>query len=181
MTTNENMKIIPEITEYNFEVMNHTARASLEHIAGVRKASYYFDEKLVGERVVPDGSLMTDDDCIADIVSEYSRNNKGVYADIYSKHADKIQLVNKMIHFKVDSGLFVVNCSVKCEKGFITFSLTRNGGNDRVACRIEANDFLEAFEKARLLLFGMESMNMEIAKHINKLAKDEIMEIIKWK
>lgn len=175
------MKIIPEKTEYKFEVLKHTARASLEHVAGVRKVSYYFDEKLVGERTVSGGDLLTDDDCIADILSEYSRNNTGVYADIYRNHSDKIQLVSKMVHFKVDSGTFIVDFSAMCEKGSITFSVIANGGKDRIACKMEANDFLEAFEKSRILLHGMESMNEELSKHINDLARDEIMELIKWK
>lgn len=176
-----NMKIIPELTEYNFEIMKHTAKAMVEHIAGVRKASYFFDDKLIGERTVEDGGIMTDDDCIADIMSEYCKNNKGVYADIYSKHADKIQLVNKLVHLKIDSGAFVVDFSAKCEKGVFTFSITTSSGRDRIVCRMEANDFLEAFEKSRFLLYGMEGMNEEISKHINELARDEIMEIIKWK
>lgn len=175
------MEIIPIKTEYNFEVLTHTAKASLEHINGERKASYYFDDKLIGEKTVPDGSLMTDDDCIAEIMSEYCRNHTGVYADIYSKHADKIQLLNKILYFKVDSGTFLVDFVAKCEKGEISFSIATNNGKDKVICKMEANDFLEAFEKARMIVYGMESMNTEISKHINDLAKDEIMEIIKWK
>lgn len=175
------MNIVPEKVEYNFEVMKHTARASLEHVAGVRKVSYFFDEKLIGERVVEDGRIMTDDDCIADILNEYSDNNTGVYADIYKNHKDKIQLVNKMMHMTIDAGAFKVNFSVKCEKESYTFSVTTNNGKDRIVCKMEANDFVEAYEKSRLLLFGLEQLNADISENISKLAKDEIMDVIKWK
>ena len=174
------MNLIPIKTEYNFEVMKHTARALLEHIDGNRKASYFFDDKLVSERVVPDGDVMTDDDCIADMLSEYSKNNTGVYADLYSKHADKIHLINKIVSVKVEEGPILVSLDVKCEKNSYTFSLVTNGGKDKIACKMEAADFSEAYEKARLLLHGMENMNSEISKHINEFTNDQIREIIKW-
>lgn len=175
------MNIIPVKTEYNFEVLKHTAKATLEHIAGVRKTEFYFDDKLVGSKTVAEGQLLSDDDCIADIVSEYTRNNTGVYADIFGRHTDKVYLVNKKVTAKVDAGAFVVDIFVKCEKGSYQISLSTNGGKDKIVCQMAAADFSEAFEKSRILLYGMEDMNSELSKHFNELSNDQIMEIIKWK
>lgn len=174
------VNIIPESLEYSFKILKHVAKASLEHIAGVRKVTYCLDDKVIAEKVVPDGELLTDDDCIADIVSDYAKNNNGVYADLFNNHTDVINLVSKTLKVTIESGMFKLNFSSTWEKGFFSFSVISNDGKDTINCRIEANDFLEAFEKARFLLYGMESMNGEITKHISELANDKIMEIIKW-
>lgn len=175
------MKIIPIKTEYNFEILKHTAKAYIEHVCGMREVVYQFDDKIVGKRIVDEGELISDDDCIADILSEYCRTNTGVYADIYKNHSDKIQLVNKIVVAKIESGAFLVDITVTCEKGFYTFLITTNEGKDSMLCKMEAMDVSEAFEKARLILYGIEGLNSEVAKHINELANDQIMEIIKWK
>lgn len=180
MNTIGDVKIIPESLEYNFKVVNHAARATLEHIAGVRKVSYYFDDKLIGEKAIPGGELLTDDDCIVDIVQEYSSANKGVYADLVNNHSEIITLLNKKLRLTVEAGMFTVKFTSLWEKGFFSFSVTSNEGKDTIDCRIEATDFLEAFEKARFLLYGMESMSGEITKHISELASDKVMEFIKW-
>lgn len=174
------VKIIPESLEYKFKIVNHTAKASLVHVAGVRKVSYYFDDKLIDEKVVPGGELLSDDDCIVDIVQEYAKTNTGVYADLFNNHADRINLLSKTMTLTVESGMFKVHFASTWEKGFFSFSVNSNEGKDTINCKIEANDFLEAYEKARFLLYGMENMNGEIAKHFSELASDKIMEIIKW-
>lgn len=174
------MKLIPVKTEYNFEIMGHSGKAHLEHVAGVRNVEFSFDGKLVGSRAVPDGELITDDDCIADILSDYSKNNKTVYADIYSRHKDKVKLVNKIVSVKIDTVAFLVDLTVKCEKNLYTLTMTTNEGKDKIACIMEAHDVSEAFEKSRMLLYGMENLNEEISAHINELASDEIREIFSW-
>ena len=180
MNTIGDVKIIPESLKYNFKIVNHTAKVLLEHVAGVRKVSYYFDNKLIDEKVVPGGELLSDDDCIDDIVQEYAKTNTGMYADLFNNHKDRINLLSKTMKLTVESGMFKVNFTSTWEKGFFSFSVTSNEGKDTINCKIEANDFLEAYEKARFLLYGMESMNGEIAQHISELANDKIMKVIKW-
>lgn len=180
MNTINDVKIIPESLEYNFKIVNHTAKASLVHVAGVRKVSYFFDENLISEKVIPGGELLSDDDCIAGIVQEYAKTNTGVYADLFNNHADRINLLSKTMNLTVEFGMFKVYFTSTWEKGFFSFSVNSNEGKDTINCKIEANDFLEAYEKARFLLHGMESLNGEIAQHISELADDKIMEAIKW-
>lgn len=180
MNTVDDVKIIPEVLEYDFQITKHTAKAILEHVAGVRKVSFYFDEKLIGDKVIPDGNPLTDDDCIVDIMREFSKTNTGVYADLFRYHSDKITLVCKKIRIKVESGPFRVYFSSTRKKGIVSFSLTTNDGKDKIECQMEANDFMDAFEKSRYLLFGMETMNEKIAKNISELADDKVMEIINW-
>ena len=175
------MKILPIRTEYNFEIVNHTAKASLEHIAGVRKVEYYFDDKLVGGRTVPDGDIVTDDDCIVDIITDYSMNNVGVYADLFKHHSDKIKLICRQADFQLEQSSIVCNVSFTNQKGFYSIDATTNGGKDRLTWTIEASDFSEAFEKARMILYGLECLNTEVTNNISALTNDLVLERIKWK
>ena len=98
-------KATPLKMEYLFQINEHTMKASAEHLELARRFTFYFDDKIVSEKAVPAGEFYTDDDCISELVENYCKNKSGVYADLFSRHSDKVKLARPDHHgFAGDHG-----------------------------------------------------------------------------
>lgn len=174
------MDIIPVKQEYIFSVTKHTMRAVCEHKDNKRYLSYYFDQKLVETKTIDGGEYYTDDDCIREVVEDYSKNNTNVYSDMFNRHIDKITLMEK--HLEVDLVNFgiVIKAKVKIIKDYYEIELLANDGNDRFSGRFKALDFPEVLEKMRLFINTLGSVSTELAQNISILSNDKIEEVIKW-
>lgn len=174
------MEIIPIRQEYIFSIMNHTMRAVAEHISSVRKLSYYFDDKLVADKVIPGGTIYTDDDCIREVVDDYRKNNSGVYADLFNRHTDKITLTSKLLDVDLVNSGIVIHGKVKISKDYYDIELSTDNGENQFTGRFKAVNFSEVLEKMRLFTNTLTGVSTELAQNISVLSNDKIEEVIKW-
>lgn len=174
------MEIKPVKQEYILSVANHKMRAVVLHEENARKLSYYFDDKLVEQKVMPGGDYYTDDECISEVVDEYKRNTKGVYADLLNRHIDKVHLVAKLIEVKLINFGIAATVKAKIVKNFYEVEITPEGGEDVISAKIKANNFSEAFEKTRILISTLEGLSAEASQNITLLSSDKIKESINW-
>lgn len=175
------MDIIPVRQEYFFSVASHTMRAVAEHIDDKRHLHYYFDEKLVETRVIGGGDYYTDDDCITEVVEEYRKSKKDVYADLLNRHIDKIALTSKSVEVKLVNYGIVINSKVKVIKDFYEIELYTDNQENHFSGKFKANNFSEVLEKMRLFISTLGDLSIELAQRINILSNDRIEEVIKWK
>ena len=174
------MEIVPIKQEYDFSIMQHTMRAVAEHTQRERKISYYFDKKLVSSKILPAGSYLTDDDYIREIVENYSKNNTGVYADIFKRHSDKVLLTAKTLDVDLVNNGIVIRAHVKVEKEYYNIELSTDSGENMFAGRFKAVSFSEVLEKMRIFINTLDGVSVELAQNINALSNDKIEEIINW-
>lgn len=174
------MDIIPVRQEYNFSVTTHTMKAVAEHIENKRHLNYYFDEKLVASKVIEGGDYYTDDDCITEVVEDYRKNNKDVYADLFNRHIDKIALTSKSLEVKLVNFGIVINAKVKIVKDYYEIELNTEDEENCFNGRFKATDFSEVLEKMRLFTSTLGDISTELAQKINILSNDKIEEVIKW-
>lgn len=175
------MDIIPVRQEYTFSITTHTMKAVADHKNNERHLSYYFDEKLVATRVVEGGDFYTDDDCITEVVEDYRKNKKDVYADLFNRHIDKIKLTSKTLEVDLVNFGIVIKARVKIVKDFYEIELYTDNGDNSFSGKFKAADFSEVLEKMRLFTNTLESVSSDLAQNINILANDKIEEVIKWK
>lgn len=175
------MEIVPIKQEYIFTVLNHTMHAVAEHKNDKRYLSYYFDDKLVAQKEIEGGDYYTDDDCICEVVDDYRKNNKGVYADLFNRHTDKIQLTTKLLEVNLVNSGIIINAKVKIVKEYYEIELATESGEDKFSGRFRAAGFSEVLEKMRLFTRTMEGVSDELAQNISILSNDKIEEIIRWK
>ena len=123
-------KMIPVKVEYLFSMKNHYMKAVAEHLESERQFSFYFDEKVVSEKIIPSGDFLTDDDCIRDMVENYCKDHTGIYADLFKRHSDKVHLVSKTIDYVIESFGINLETHVVVEKGKYHFEVNDNNGED---------------------------------------------------
>lgn len=174
------MEIIPIRQEYIFSVMKHTMRAVAEHKDDKRYLSYYFDDKHVATKEREGGEYYTDDDCIREVIDEYRKNNKGVYADLFNRHTDKIALECKRLEVNLVNNGIIIKAKVKIVKDYYEIELATDNGNNRFSGKFQAADFSEVLEKMRLFTYTLEGVSSELAQNISVLSNDKIEEVIKW-
>ena len=175
------MDIIPVRQEYTFSITKHSMKAIVEHIDDKRHLSYYFDQKLVAQKVVEGGDYYTDDDCITEVVEDYRKNQTDVYADIFNRHIDKVTLTSKILEVDLVNFGIVIKAKVKIVKDYYEIELYTDGGENQFSGKFKAADFSEVLEKMRLFTNTLEGVSQELAQNINILSNDKIEEIIKWK
>lgn len=175
------MEIIPIKQEYVFSIMNHTMRAIAEHREKDRKLKYYFDQKLVSEKVIPGGEYYTDDDCIREVIDDYRKNHTGVYADIFNRHLDKVLLSEKVLEVYLINNGIKLNAKVRVIKDYYEIELGTDNGDNMFKGKFKASDFSEVLEKMRLFTYTLEGVSHELAKNISVLSNDKIEEVIQWK
>lgn len=174
------MDIIPVRQEYIFSVAKHNMRAVVEHIGDKRYLSYYFDQKQVASKVIAGGDYYTDDDCIREVVDDYKKNKKDVYADLFNRHIDKIALEAKLLEVDLVNYGIVIKSKVKIVKDYYEIELYTDGGDNQFTGKFKATDFSEVLEKMRLFTNTLEGVSAELAQRINILSNDKIEEVIKW-
>lgn len=174
------MEIVPIKQEYTFAILNHTMRAVAEHRNGNRYLNYYFDQKLVAEKILPGGDYYTDDDCIREVVEDYRKNHVGVYADIFNHHTDKIKLTAKLLEAELINNGIKIHAKVKIVKDCYEIDLATESGMNQFGGKFQASDFSEVLEKMRLFTNVMAGVNDNLAQHINLLSNDKVEELIKW-
>lgn len=174
------MTIEPCKLEYHLEVLNHTMKAVALHQKDGRKMSFYFDEKLVSERMVPDGDIFTDDECINNLVVEYSKKNVGVFADIFKNHSNKVKLLAKVMEVKIVNYGLEVLAKVTVEKNQYIMELSANEGKDKFLGTFSSGSFSDALEKLRIFTSLLEGVNVDLTNNISELSSDKVEEWIKW-
>lgn len=174
------MEIIPVRQEYIFSIMNHTMRAIAEHRENDRKLKYYFDQKLVAEKIIPGGDYYTDDDCIREVIDDYKKNNTGVYADIFNRHIDKVFLTSKTLDAYIVNNGIKIKAKVISVKDYYEMELSTEDGENEFKGRFKALDFSEVLEKMRLFTYTLEGVSHELAQNISVLTNDKIEEVIQW-
>lgn len=172
--------IIPIKIEYQFQINNHTMRASAEHLELARRITFYFDDKIVSEKAVPPGDFYTDDDCISELVENYCRNQTGVFADLLKRHSDKVHLTAKKLEFLIDNYGIKMNASVVVEKGVYHFEVNGAEGVDAFSGTFKADNFSEVLEKVRIFTSMLGGISESFSKHIDELSNDKVEEWIKW-
>ena len=174
------MDIIPVRQEYMFSVTSHSMRAVAEHIGDKRQLNYYFDEKLVATKEIGGGDYYTDDDCITEVVENYRKSKKDVYADLFNRHIDKITLTAKVLEVKLVNYGIVINAKVKIIKDFYEIELRTDNEENCFSGRFKAADFSEVLEKMRLFISTLGEVSAQLAQKINILSNDKIEQVIKW-
>lgn len=174
------IKIIPVKMKYDFCMHNHTMQAVAEHLNLARRFSFHFDDKVVSEKVVPEGDLMTDDDWIRDLVENYCKNNTGVYADLFKRHSDKVHLVSKTIDFVIEDYGINLDAHVTIEKGIYNFKVKAANSDDVFSGSFKAENFSEVLEKIRIFTSVLGEMSKEFSANLDELSNDKVEEWIKW-
>ena len=173
-------KMIPIKVEYDFFMKNHRMKAVAEHLELERKFTFYFDEKVVSEKIVSSGDLLTDDDCIRDLVENYCKDHTGAYADLFKNHSDKVYLVSKTIDLMIENFGINLQTHVTVEKGKYCFKVNENNGNDVISGSFRAENFSEVLEKVRILTSILGEISKEFSENIDELSNDKVEEWIKW-
>ena len=174
------IKMIPIKVEYDFCMQNHRMKAVAEHLELTRKFTFYFDEKVVSEKIVPSGDFLTDDDCIRDLVENYCKDHTGAYADLFKRHSDKVHLVSKTIDFVIESFGTNLQTHVTVEKGKYFFKVNENNGDDVFSGSFRAENFSEVLEKVRIFTSILGEISKEFSENIDELSNDKVEEWIKW-
>jgi len=172
--------ITPIRIEYFLKIMNHTMRAAAEHLELARRITFYFDDKVVSEKAVPPGDFLTDDDCISELVEKYCKNEKGVYADLFFRHSDKVHLVSKTLEFMIENYGIKMNAHVVVEKGKYSIEVNGVDGGDSFSGTFRADNFSEVLEKTRIFTSTLAGISDNFSNHINELANDKVEEWIRW-
>lgn len=173
-------KMIPIKVEYDFFMKNHRMKAVAEHLELERKFTFYFDEKVVSEKIVPSGDFLTDDDCIRELVENYCKNHTGVYADLFKRHSDQVHLVSKTIEFVIESFGIHLQTYVTVEKGKYSFKVNENNGEDVFSGSFRAENFSEVLEKVRIYTSILGEISTTFSENIDELSNDKVEEWIKW-
>ena len=173
-------KMTPIKVEYGFAIKNHRMKAVAEHCDLSRKFSFYFDEKLVSERTAVGGDILTDDDCIRELVESYCKNHTGVYADLFKNHSDMVHLVAKTIDFEIENFGINLFTHVTVEKGKYTFVVKGNEGKDVFSGSFVSENFSEVLEKVRICTTMLAELSNGFSENINELSNDKVEEWIKW-
>lgn len=174
-------KITPLKIEYVMKIKEHVMRASAEHLELARRITFYFDDKVVSEKAVPAGDFFTDDDCISELVRNYCKSTTGVYADLFSRHSDKIHMVAKKLEFLIENYGIKMNAYVTIENG--KYSIEVNGGGDEAdtfSGKFKADNFSEVLEKVRIFTSTLGEISENFSSHISELSNDKVEEWIKW-
>lgn len=174
------MDIKPLKLEYDFSIMKHTMRAETDHTAGMREVSFFFDDKLVSKINIEDGDILTDDDCMLDIVHNYCRNNVGVYADILNRHSDKVFIVEKKIDVVIDNSGIEIGVKIVANKERYRFEMSTNNGKDILGGEFEAQSFSDILEKMRFFIYTLDGVSGFLTNNINELSNNEVEKWIKW-
>jgi hypothetical protein len=177
---NHNMKIIPIKTEYYFKIKQHKMRAVAEHGEEQRELFYYFDDKLVSKKAIPEGEFLTDDDFIREILEEYCKHHGGVYADIFNNHSDMVFLERKNVEVLVENYEVVINAKIRQEKNHYQVILSANNGEDTVSGDFKATNFSDVLEKLRIFINTLEGVSAELSQNIDELSNDKVLERIEW-
>lgn len=172
--------IIPLKIEYNFQLRNHRLRASAEHLESGRRITFFFDDKIVSERMIPAGDFFTDDDRISELVSNYCKNQTGVYADLFTNHADQVHLLSKTLDFTIENCGIVMSAHVIVENGRYLIEVSGNNGEDAFSGSFKSKDFSEVLEKIRLFTSTLVDISNSFSSHINELSDDKVEAWIKW-
>lgn len=173
-------KMIPVKVEYLFSMKNHYMKAVAEHLESERQFSFYFDEKVVSEKIIPSGDFLTDDDCIRDMVENYCKDHTGIYADLFKRHSDKVHLVSKTIDYVIESFGINLETHVVVEKGKYHFEVNDNNGEDVFSGSFKAENFSEVLEKVRIFTSILGEISKEFSDNIDELSNDKVEEWIKW-
>lgn len=174
------MEIKPVKQQYDLTVMNHSMKAEALHFQDKRIISYYFDDKMIHKTQLPAGDLISDDNCIREIVENYSKNNVGVYADIFKNHSDKVFLLSKIIEVDVVNYGIVAHAKVKVEKDLYFFELLTDNQENHMSGSFKASNFSEVLEKMRIVVSMMAGVSTKMTEDINELSSDKVEEVIKW-
>lgn len=174
------MEIVPVRQEYVFSVISHTMKAVVDHVNDERHLNYFFDDKLVATKIMAGGEYYTDDDCIKEVVDDYKKNKKDVYADLFNNHMDKIRLAEKRLELNLVNFGIVLNTKVKIVKDYYEIDITTGDGDDQFHGKFKATDFSEVLEKMRLFINVMEGVSAEFAQNISLLSNDKIAARIDW-
>lgn len=174
------MNIKPVKTEYLLESMGHKLTAILEHKDDVRLITYSFEDRIVTEKEVENGSYWTDDDYIRKVAESYFVEHKGVLQDLFDNHADKIVLKEKTSSFVLDNSGFEIDLTVREVKGVFEVQISSMGGADVLCGKFSADNEAESLEKLRIFLNTMQGINKELTANINEFTNDKVEEYIKW-
>ena len=173
-------KATPLKMEYLFQINEHTMKASAEHLELARRFTFYFDDKIVSEKAVPAGDFYTDDDCISELVENYCKNKSGVYADLFSRHSDKVKLVAKKLDFQIENCGIKMMAHICIEKEKYHIEVKGANGIDSFTGTFQAVNFSEALEKVRIFTSTLSDISDDFSSHISELANDKVEAWIKW-
>lgn len=174
------MEIKPVKQEYILAVASHTLRAVVMHKDDERHLSYFFDDRLVTKKVMPGGKFYTDDECISEVVDEYKKNNKGVFADLFNYHVDKVHLVSKIVELELINFGMPIKAITKIVKDYYEIEIALKDGTDMFRGRIKADNFPEVLEKFRMFINTLDGLNDELTQNITLLSNDRIETVIDW-
>lgn len=174
------MEVRPIKQEYILAVANHSMRAVVLHKNNERQLSYYFDDKLITEKSMSGGQCYTDSDCIREVVDEYKKNNKGIFADLLNYHIDKVRLVSKLVELELINFGIPIKAVTKIIKDYYEVEIALKDGTDIFRGRIKADNFPEVLEKFRMFINTLEGVNAELTQNITLLSNDKIEEAIDW-
>lgn len=175
------MQIKPIKVEYFLEVSGHKLKGSCVHKGGAREVTFFFDNTQVAQKLIPDDSLLKDDDVICDIVEEYCRNQIGTYADLFRNHVDRVRMTAKSIEVMLEYYGIEVFAGVTIEKTRYIVKLSTNNDKDRMVGTFEANSFSDVLEKLRLFTSALDGVAGELTSHINEISNDQVESRIKWR
>jgi len=175
------MEIIPKSVEYHFVVGDHKMMSIISHLKDGRRVEFFFDGKLISQKIVPPDDYIKDDDCISELVENYCNNTKGVYSDLIKNHCNKIQLSMKSSELSINNNGIVINAIIISRKNTYNVDISTDNGNDSLKCTFEAGSFSEVLEKLRLLMFTLDGVSVELVNNIDELSDDKIQKWINWK
>lgn len=172
--------ITPTTVEYVLEIREHVMRATVEHLELARRFTFSFDDKVVAEKAVGPGEFFTDDDCISEMVQNYCKNNSGVFADLFGKHADQVRLIEKKLDFLIEQYGIKLYAHVCESKGKYNIEVKSSNDEDTFTGVFTASSFSEVLEKVRIFTSTLIGISDSFSSNIDELSNDKVEAWIKW-
>lgn len=174
------MNLKPIYATYVFSIPNHTIIATAKHKDNEREISYFYDDKLISQRSVPDGDLLSDDDYIRDLVENHCKTSIDAFSDLFNNHSNKILLISKSVKVLIDNFGIEIMAIVKVYNNRHEIELSTLDGEDKFSGTFASNNFPDVLEKLRLFINTLSGVSSDLTTHIDELSNDKIEALIKW-
>lgn len=178
------MDFIPTSVRYTAAIQNRELHVDVLYSESKKEYIFYFESNKIASRAIPNDdldALNQKDDLIIDLmIREYCKINRGVIADIFAHHADKVRLKSKEIDMIVREGIIELKVHFLVKKNFYNITVSKMDDTGKFSCELRADSFSEVLEEMRLFSSILGTSNVTLGQYIDSFARDEIKNKFDW-
>lgn len=177
------MDFIPVKLIYIANIQGHDLNVTVQYFKAHKSFDFYFQDKKISSKIIKsegEALYQKDDVIIDEMIKEYCKNNKGLFTDIFSKHADKVRLKSKEVDAIIREGFIEMNVNFIVKKSLYSITACTNDKSGKFSCQLKADSFSEVLEKLRLFSGVLGSSNAKLGTYIDSFSHDEIKDNFQW-